>query len=103
VERIGRGVAVESEVPRTCVARGFQPRDRGLRARATSVDFEFASSSALFQGKRDGDFSLPATSMSTSTVARVLCSGFITGPATVVNGSIDPDSGVLSTHDSRNE
>src|SRR5262245_806570 len=63
----------------------------------------FATSSAVFQGSATGDFSLPATSISTSTVDRVLCSGFITGPATVVTASIDPDSGVLSTQDSRNE
>jgi len=35
--------------------------------------------------------------------SRVEYNGFITGPAAVVTASIDPDSGALSTHDSRNE
>ena len=38
-----------------------------------------------------------------SAVARVEYSGFITGPAAAVTASIEPDSGALSTHDSRNE
>ena len=46
---------------------------------------------------------MPAISISTSAVARVWYSGFIAGPATVVTASIEPDSGVTSTHDSRNE
>jgi hypothetical protein len=62
-----------------------------------------ATSSAVFQGSATGVSSLPAISISTSAVARVEYSGFITGAAVVVTASIDPDSGVLSTHDSRNE
>ena len=43
------------------------------------------------------------TSSSTSGVARVSCSGFITGGATLATATIDPDSGTASAHDSRNE
>ena len=44
-----------------------------------------------------------ATSSSTSGVARVWCSGFIAGAATLATATIEPDSGSASTHDSRNE
>src|SRR5579863_4630678 len=67
------------------------------------VAVDFATSSAVFHDSVTGVLSLAATSISTSAVARVEYSGFITGPATVVTASIDPDSGALSTHDSRNE
>ena len=39
--------------------------------RAVRAGFEFATSSAVFHGSATGDFSFPATSISTSAVARV--------------------------------
>ena len=83
-------------IGRHAAAGGLTIDARGL----FSVDF--ASSSAAFHGSAIGAFSFCATSSSTSAVARVWKSGFITGPATLVTASIDPDSG-CSTHDSRNE
>src|SRR5581483_5417060 len=64
---------------------------------------DFATSSAVFHGSSIGAFSFPATAISTSAVARVSWIGFIAGPTAVVFASSDPDSGVASTHDSRNE
>src|SRR5579884_407065 len=79
----------------------------GADDRPSLVDDEagtaFASSSALFHGSSIGVFSFPATAISTSAVARVSWIGFIAGPTAVVFASSDPDSGVASTHDSRNE
>ena len=47
-----------------------------------------------------GFFSFFATSSSTSGVARVWCSGFMAGPATLTMDTVVPDSGRASVHDS---
>src|SRR5262245_17668712 len=53
------------------------------------------------QGHSSGRWSFPLISISMSAVARVACSGRITGGATLATAVGEPDSGTASVHDSR--